>query len=106
MRFSVLQSILLLAAPLVASGAPFQRNSMSASCLGERNSLFGVSALSQIVRGGAQESEEAEGETLYLPELLDAELASSADVSARLLCRYPKSFLIFHCFRIVANRII
>ena len=81
MRLLFWQSIILVAAPLVVRGAPFQRNSMSASSLSRNNDLFGVSKLSQVARGGAQESEEAEGESLYLPELLDAELTSTLEVS-------------------------
>ena len=83
MKFSLSQSLLLLAAPLFANGAPFQRNSLSTSSLSQRTDLFGVSKLSHIARGGSQESKEAEVETLYLPGLLDAELTSSSEVNCR-----------------------
>ncbi|CAJ1933808.1 unnamed protein product [Cylindrotheca closterium] len=79
MKFYSSQSLLLLAAPLFVSGALFQRNSLSTSSLSQRTDLFGVSKLSHIARGGSQENEEAEVETLYLPGLLDAELASSSE---------------------------
>mmetsp|Transcript_20294 Transcript_20294/g.49752 ORF Transcript_20294/g.49752 Transcript_20294/m.49752 type:complete len:896 (+) Transcript_20294:96-2783(+) len=82
MRFSLSQSLLLLAAPLFVTGAPFQRNSLSTSSLSQRTDLFGVSKLSHIARGGAQEGEEVEEEPLYLPGLLDAELTSSSEPTA------------------------
>jgi len=82
MRFSLIHSLLLLAAPSFASAAPFQRNSLSASYLSQRTDLFGVSKLSQISRGGAQDGEEEEPQTLYLPELLNAELTSSTEPTA------------------------
>mmetsp|Transcript_20295 Transcript_20295/g.49759 ORF Transcript_20295/g.49759 Transcript_20295/m.49759 type:complete len:95 (+) Transcript_20295:96-380(+) len=90
MRFSLSQSLLLLAAPLFVTGAPFQRNSLSTSSLSQRTDLFGVSKLSHIARGGAQEGEEVEEEPLYLPGLLDAELTSSSEVNCHQFCQYSK----------------
>ena len=62
-------------------GAPFQRNSLSASFLSEKGLGRLSNKISQWPRGGAEEEGEAEEpETLYLPGLLDVELSASDSV--------------------------
>jgi hypothetical protein len=80
---SFLSLSLLLAVPSLflqrANGATFHRNSLSVS--NTRSDLFGVSKLSKIPRGGAEDaSGDEEEKTLYLPGLLDTELTKSSQV--------------------------
>lgn len=83
---SFLSFSLLLAVPSLllqsANGASFHRNTLSVSSLSNtRSDLFGVSKLSKIPRGGAEEATvEAEEQVLYLPGLLEAELTKSSQV--------------------------
>jgi len=84
MRFFLSVSLCLAVPSLFferANGAAFHRNSLSSANI--QSDLFGVSKLSKIPRGGAEDGVEGEEEqTLYLPGLLDAELTKSSQPTA------------------------